>query len=110
MLDYVGLRAAAARARFLPFSVLLGTLMTLATLNQNSEVVAMKAAGLSAHQILAPLILAASLVAGISFAFNDRIVTRATDARRRGRRSEYAARSRTTPSGGPTSGSATATT
>ena len=45
-------------ARFLPFSVLLGTLITFAGLNQNSEIVAMKAAGISAHQILAPLILA----------------------------------------------------
>ena len=42
----------------LPFSVLLGTIVTLATLNQNSEVVSMKAAGLSAHQVLAPLFLA----------------------------------------------------
>ena len=30
-------------ARFLPYSVLLGTIITLATLNQNSEVIAMKA-------------------------------------------------------------------
>ena len=45
-------------SRFLPFSVLLGTLIAFVGLNQNSEVVAMKAAGLSAHQILAPLIVA----------------------------------------------------
>jgi lipopolysaccharide export system permease protein len=65
-------------ARFLPYSVLLATIITLATFNQNSEVIAMKAAGLSAHQILAPLVLAASLVAAFSFGFNERIVTRAT--------------------------------
>ena len=64
-------------ARFLPYSVLLATIITLATFNQNSEVVAMKAAGLSAHQILAPLMLAALVVAGLSFAFNERVVTRA---------------------------------
>ena len=45
-------------SRFLPFSVLLGTLIAFAGLNQHSEVVAMKAAGMSAHQILAPLIVA----------------------------------------------------
>ena len=45
-------------ARFLPFSVLLGTLITFAGLNQNSEVISMKAAGISAHQIIAPLIVA----------------------------------------------------
>ena len=50
---YVSLRAPQIIARFLPFSVLLGTLITLATLNQNSEVISLKASGLSAHQILA---------------------------------------------------------
>lgn len=75
---YVSLRAPQIISRFLPFSVLLGTLITLATLNANSEVVAMKSGGLSAHQILAPLILASLGVAAISYVFNDRIVTRST--------------------------------
>lgn len=75
---YVGLRVPQIVARFLPFSVLLGTILTLLTMNQNSEVVALKAAGLSAHQVLAPLILASLGVAAISFAFNDRVVSRAT--------------------------------
>jgi lipopolysaccharide export system permease protein len=78
LLHYVGLRVPQLIARFLPYSVLLATIITLATLNQNSEVVAMKAAGLSAHQILAPLLLAAGLVSLTSFAFNERVVTRAT--------------------------------
>ncbi len=75
---YVSLRSPQIIARFLPFSVLLGTLVTLTTLNANSEVVSMKAGGLSAHQILAPLILASMAVAGISFVFNERVVVRAT--------------------------------
>ncbi|HEX8447454.1 MAG TPA: LPS export ABC transporter permease LptG [Sphingomonas sp.] len=75
---YVSLRTPQIVARFLPFAVLLGTLITLATLNQNSEIIAMKAASVSAHQILAPLIIASIGVAAISFAFNDRIVTRAS--------------------------------
>ncbi|MEJ7925956.1 LPS export ABC transporter permease LptG [Sphingobium sp. AN641] len=75
---YVGLRAPQIIARFLPFSVLLGTLVMLTSLNQNSEIVSMKAAGLSAHQILAPLVAAALGVALVSFAFNERIVARAT--------------------------------
>ena len=74
---YVALRAPMIVARFLPFSVLLGTLITLATLNQNSEVISMKAAGLSAHQILAPLITVAAGIALVSFAFNERVVVRA---------------------------------
>ena len=72
--QYVGLRVPQIVARFLPFSVLLGTLVTLATLNQNSEVIAMKAAGLSAHQVLAPLMVVAMGIAVVSFTFNDRIV------------------------------------
>ena len=75
---YVSLRVPMLVARFLPFSVLLGTLITLATLNQNSEIVSMKAAGISAHQIIAPLVVASLAVAAISFAFNERIVTRAS--------------------------------
>jgi len=75
---YVSLRMPQIISRFLPFSVLLGTLVTLATLNANSEVVAMKSGGLSAHQILAPLMLASLGVAAISFVFNERVVARAT--------------------------------
>ena len=60
LLHYVSLRVPQLIARFLPYSVLLATIITLATLNQNSEVTAMKAAGLSAHQILAPLLLTAA--------------------------------------------------
>ena len=77
ILRYAGLRIPQLIARFLPYSVLLATLITLVTLNQNSEVVAMKAAGLSAHQVLAPLLLTSAFVAVLSFSFNERIVTRA---------------------------------
>src|SRR3569833_2827079 len=80
---YVSLRAPQLVARFLPYSVLLATIITLATLNQNSEVVAMKAAGMSAHQVLAPLLLTALAVSVVSFAFNERIVTRSPAAIRR---------------------------
>lgn len=77
ILQYASLRLPQLLSRFLPYSVLLATLITLVTLNQNSEVVAMKAAGLSAHQVLAPLLLTAALVSAVSFAFNERVVTRA---------------------------------
>jgi lipopolysaccharide export system permease protein len=75
---YVSLRAPVIIARFLPFSVLLGTILTLIQMNQNSEIIALKASGLSAHQVLAPLLLASLGVALLSFAFNDRVVSRAT--------------------------------
>ncbi|WP_343345645.1 LPS export ABC transporter permease LptG [Sphingomicrobium sp. XHP0239] len=70
---YAGLRLPMLVTRFLPFSVLLGCLIAFASLNQNSEVVSMKAAGLSAHQILAPMILAASVVAAGLFVFNETV-------------------------------------
>ncbi|AMO70875.1 LPS export ABC transporter permease LptG [Sphingorhabdus sp. M41] len=75
---YVSLRAPQLIARFLPFSVLLGTIITLATLNQNSEVISMKAGGLSAHQILAPLIVTSMGVALFSFVFNETLVAPST--------------------------------
>jgi lipopolysaccharide export system permease protein len=71
---YVALRIPLLISRFLPFSVLLGTLIAFVGLNQHSEVVAMKAAGLSAHQILAPLVIASVVIAAALFAFNEGVV------------------------------------
>ena len=74
---YVSLRIPLLISRFLPFSILLGTLIAFTGLNQHSEVVAMKAAGISAHQMLAPLIIASLVIAGGLFAFNERVVVNA---------------------------------
>lgn len=74
---YVSLRLPLLIARFLPFSILLGTLIAFVGLNQNSEIVSMKAAGISAHQILAPLIVASFFVAGLAFLFNETVVVKA---------------------------------
>ena len=78
LLKYASLRIPQLIQRFVPYSVLLATIITLAGYSANSEVVAMKAAGLSAHQILAPLLLTAAVLAVLSFGFNERVVTRAT--------------------------------
>ena len=86
---YVSLRAPQIISTFLPFSVLLGTILTLITMNANSEVVALKASGLSAHQVLAPLLLAAMGVSAISFAFNDRVVSRASATLDQWKRVDY---------------------
>jgi len=72
--EYVLLRLPLLASRFLPFAVLLGTLIAFVGLNQHSEVVAMKAAGLSAHQILAPLVVASIGIAIALFAFNETVV------------------------------------
>ena len=68
---YVTLRVPLLIQRFLPFAALLGTLIVFTSLNQHSEVISMKAAGLSAHQILAPLIVASLGIAIAAFAFNE---------------------------------------
>ena len=86
---YVGLRAPQIIQTILPFSVLLGTIITLSQLNQNSEVISLKASGLSAHQVLAPLIIAGFAVAILSFTFNDRIVARATHSLDQWKKAEY---------------------
>lgn len=75
---YATLRTPQIIARFLPFAALLATLITFITLNQNSEIVSMKAAGVSAHQILAPLVIASMGVAAVSFIFNERVVARSS--------------------------------
>ncbi|UIP06751.1 LPS export ABC transporter permease LptG [Erythrobacter sp. SDW2] len=88
---YATLRIPQLIQRFLPYSVLLATIIALITLNQNSEVIAMKAAGLSAHQVLAPLLLTALLVSVSSFVFNERVVTRATATLKAWEATEYGA-------------------
>ena len=77
---YVVLRLPLLISHFLPFSALLGTLIAFAGLNQHSEVIAMKAAGISAHQILAPLILASSILGLFTFAFNETVVVHSARA------------------------------
>lgn len=90
ILRYVTLRVPQIVATFLPYSVLGGAIFTLAQLNQNSEVISLKSGGLSAHQVLAPLMLSGLVVAGLSFAFNDRIVSRATSTLEQWKKVDYA--------------------
>ena len=93
---YVGLRVPQLVAFALPFSVLLATLIVLMTLNANSEVIIFKAAGISAHQILAPLILAALGIAVVNFAFNEAVVVKATKALSAWQAAKYGRIARTT--------------
>lgn len=86
---YVSLRAPQIVQLFLPFSVLLATLVTLATLNQNSEVVIFKGAGLSAHHILSPLMVASLGVAMANFAWNESIAVPASARLKAWQEQEY---------------------
>lgn len=87
--QYVSLRLPQLVGLFLPFSVLLATLVTFMTLNQNSEIIIFKGAGMSAHQILAPLMVAGLLVAGLNFAFNERLLVRANATLDAWKKAEY---------------------
>ncbi len=89
LVTYVSLRIPEIIQRFLPFSILLGTLIAFMSLNQNSEVIAMKASGLSAHQVLAPFVIASLIVAGLSFAFNEIVVAPAAAKLNRWQAVEY---------------------
>lgn len=77
IVSYISMRAPQLISQFVPFTALLATLLTLATLNQNSEVVVMKASGLSAHRILLPLGMASFLIGAGHFIFNETIVVNA---------------------------------
>jgi lipopolysaccharide export system permease protein len=76
LLVYVKLRLPQLASQFAPFAVLLAALVTLFTLNANSEVVIMKSAGISAHQVLMPLFATAILIAVAHFIFNETVLVR----------------------------------
>lgn len=77
IVSYVSMRAPQLISQFVPFTALLATLLTLATLNQHSEVVVMKASGLSAHRILLPLGIASFIIAAGHFTFNETVLVKA---------------------------------
>ena len=77
ILSYVSLRIPQLVSQFTPFVALLATLLTLGTLNQHSEIIIMKAMGLSAHRILLPLGIASFFIAIAHFTFNETVVVRA---------------------------------
>ena len=68
---YVSLRLPQLVSDFLPFAVLLGSLITFAQLSQSSEVTIMRAAGLSGRQIITPFCIAALGFSFVLFAFHE---------------------------------------
>ena len=71
---YVKLRLPQLTSQFIPFTALLATLLAMATLNQHSEIVVMKASGLSSHRILLPMGLVCGIIGVLHFAFNETIL------------------------------------
>lgn len=87
---YIQYRFPQLISQFAPFTALLAALLMYTMLNQHSEIVVMKASGLSAYQIVAPLILVSLGIAVVHFIFNEAIVTRATAHLRHWQANDYA--------------------
>ncbi|MEZ5914944.1 MAG: LptF/LptG family permease [Parvularculaceae bacterium] len=78
ILRYVSLRAPQIASQFTPFAALLAIVVTLSGLNLTSEIVIMRAAGMSVHRVLAPIGFACAVVAIAHFAFHEIVVVKAS--------------------------------
>jgi len=78
ILRYVALRAPQIASQFTPFAALLAIVVTLSGLNLTSEIVIMRAAGMSVHRVLAPIGVACAIVAVAHFAFHELVVVKAS--------------------------------
>ena len=58
----------------LPVGVLLATLVTVATLTKNSELIVMKACGISLYRVALPMFVTAAIVGGLLFALEETIL------------------------------------
>ncbi|RMF73603.1 MAG: LptF/LptG family permease [Alphaproteobacteria bacterium] len=67
LLRYVGYRLPDFFTRFAPFCVLIAAIVAFAELNQHSEIIVLKAGGLSPHRILLPFTLTALAMALLHF-------------------------------------------
>ncbi len=74
LLAYVRWRTPELISQFIPFATLLAVLFSLASLNQHSEVIIMRASGLAPGQIMAPMFMAAILIAVGHVIFHDYFV------------------------------------
>jgi len=70
---YAGLRLPVLLSQFLPFTVLLAALITFGTFAATSQVVVMRALGLSPHQILAPMLVIGGLCGVFHFIWNESV-------------------------------------
>ncbi len=77
---YALLRAPDLAVRFTPFAVLIAALLALAQLAAGSEIIAMRACGMSPAQVLRPLLGAAALIAAVHFGFQETVAAAAARA------------------------------
>ena len=58
----------------IPLAVLIGTLVTIGTITKNSELVVMKACGISLYRVAAPLLMLAVVGSGVLFLLEERVL------------------------------------
>ena len=58
----------------LPVSALLATLVTIAVLTKNSELIVMKACGVSLYRVAVPMLITATIVGGLLFALEETVL------------------------------------
>jgi lipopolysaccharide export system permease protein len=68
---YAGLRLPVLLSQFLPFTVLIAALITFGTFAATSQVVVMRALGLSPHQILSPMLAVGALCGIFDFVWSE---------------------------------------
>ncbi len=73
VLMYLGYRLPATVALVMPFSILVGSLITLLGMANNNEVMALKAAGMSFYRLLLCMMPAGLLFAAVHFVVADRV-------------------------------------
>lgn len=61
-------------SQVLPLTILMGVFMTLGGFSKSNELTAMRAGGISLFNLITPLIVAATLIAGLHFTLNEYIV------------------------------------
>ncbi len=71
---YILLRSPQVISQFTPFAALMAIVVTLSSLNLSSEIVIMRAAGLSVHRVLAPIGVVCFLIAASHFLFHELVV------------------------------------
>lgn len=72
ILEFLGWGCATLLPMALPLATLLASMMTMGTLGENNELLAIKAAGISVSRVMLPLIVASGLIAiGTFFAINN---------------------------------------
>jgi lipopolysaccharide export system permease protein len=71
LLTYAAYRAPILVDQLAPFVVLLGALATMVTLAYSSQIAAMQAAGMSVHELLAPLAIVGVVCGLLHFALNE---------------------------------------